>query len=276
MRLSIMYTKQLKIYVLAVLAVLLCADFAAAITDSRDIKNVGLDDKLGDVIPDGITLKDENGNEVDFKDVLYKDGPTVLSLVYFQCPRICTFASDGLLQVVNEQKSFTVGKDFRIITVSFDPDDTPEMASEKGERYRKNVLRGEPSSGDWMFLTGDAENIAKLTGAVGFKFLEDGDEFAHPSAIMVLTPDGKISRYLEGIQYEPLDFRLSLVEAAKGQIGTSGILNKVVLFCYEFDPIGKRYALKALNVVKAGGVITLLALCGVLTYFWRREKKGPE
>jgi len=271
-----MYTRQLKIYVLAFLVILLCADFAAAITDSRDIKNVGLDDKLGDVIPDGITLKDENGNEVDFKDLIYKDGPTVLSLVYFNCPRVCTFASDGLLQVVNEQQAFSVGKDFRIITVSFDPDDTPEMASEKGERYRKSVLRGEPSSGDWMFLTGDADNIAELTDAVGFKFLEDGDEFAHPSAIMILTPDGRISRYLEGIQHEPLDFRLSLVEASKGRIGASGILNKVMLFCYEFDPIGKRYALKALNVVKAGGIVTLLTLCCVLTYFWRREKKGPE
>ncbi len=271
-----MNKKQLKIYVLALLAVLLCTDLAAAITDSRDIKNVGLDDKLGDAVPEGITLKDESGKEIDFRDALYKDGPTVLSLVYFDCPRICNFASDGLLQVVNEQQAFNVGKDFRILTVSFDPDDTPEKAAEKGERYRKSVLRGEPSSGEWMFLTGDPDNIAKLTGAVGFKFLEDGEEFAHPSAIIVLTPDGRISRYLEGIQYEPLDFRLSLMEAAKGEIGTSGILNKVMLFCYEFDPIGKRYALKALNVMKAGGVVTLLTLCCVLTYFWRREKKGPE
>lgn len=263
-------------YLLAFLALLLCTDLAAAITDSRDIKNVGLDNKLGDVIPEGITLTDESGKEIDFRDALYKDGPTVLSLVYFDCPRICNFATDGLLQVVNEQQAFSVGKDFRILTVSFDKDDTPSKAAEKGERYRKSVMRGEPSSEEWMFLTGDAGNIAKLTGAVGFKFLEDGEEFAHPSAMIVITPDGRISRYLEGIQYEPLDFRLSLMEAAKGEIGTSEILNKVMLFCYEFDPIGKRYALKALNVMKAGGVVTLLTLCGVLTYFWRREKKGHE
>ncbi len=177
---------------------------------------------------------------------------------------------------MNEQSSLEMGKDFKVLTVSFDPEDTPELSGAKAARYRELVKHGDSGKENWAFLTADAENIRRLTEAVGFKYKVDGEEFAHASALIILTPEGKISRYLPGIQYEPIDFRMSLLEASQGKIGSSEMLNKFLLFCYEFDPVGKKYALQALNVVKAGGVVTLLSICGVLTYFWKRERKDPN
>ncbi|MEM7008339.1 MAG: SCO family protein [Thermodesulfobacteriota bacterium] len=244
-----------------------------AITDARDVKEIGIDEKLGDSIPDDIVLKDENGNDVLFNSLLAKDTPTVLNLVYYSCPKLCNFATDGLLKVVNETDSLDLGDDYRLVTVSFDPEDTPELAATKALKYRNATKGSEATEQSWPFMVGDEENIEKLTNSVGFKYKVDGEEFAHGAALIVITPDGRISRYLSGIQHIPSDFRLSLLEASKGEIGDSTLLNKVLLFCYGFDPIGKRYALQALNVVKAGGVVTLLTLGIGLTYFWRRETR---
>ncbi len=253
--------------------ILFSSEFGIALTDSRDLRDIGIDEKLGDTIPDDITIIDENNNPVLFKDLLSSDTPTVLNLVYYSCPKLCNFATDGLLQVVNETLSLEIGKDYKLLTVSFDPEDSPELASTKALKYRSRVKTGEQTQDSWPFFTGDQKNIEKLTQSVGFKYKIDGNEFAHASALIVLTPQGRISRYLHGIQHVPNDFRLSLLEASKGEIGTSKLLNSVLLFCYGFDPIGKKYALKALNIVKAGGLITLLSLCVGLTYFWRRERR---
>ncbi len=253
--------------------ILFSSELGIAITDSRDLKDIGIDEKLGDTIPDDITIIDENNNPVLFKDLLSSDTPTVLNLVYYSCPKLCNFATDGLLQVVNETLSLEIGKDYKLLTVSFDPEDSSELAATKALKYRSRVKTGEQTQDSWPFFTGDQKNIEKLTQSVGFKYKIDGNEFAHASALIVLTPQGRISRYLHGIQHVPNDFRLSLLEASKGEIGTSKLLNSVLLFCYGFDPIGKKYALKALNIVKAGGLITLLSLCVGLTYFWRRERR---
>jgi protein SCO1/2 len=260
------------IYKIFVVLLLLSSGYAHALTDSRDVKDIGIDEKLGDIVPNDIVFQNENNETVRFKELLAEDTPTVLNLVYFNCPRLCSFAADGLLQVANELDSLTLGKDYKVLTVSFDPDDTPQAAKAKASKYWNGVKAGESVRENWEFLTGSQENIKKLTDAVGFRFKKDGDEYAHATALIILTPKGKISRYLHGIQHEPQDFRLALLEASEGKIGSSEIVNKVLLFCYGFDPVGKKYALQALNVVKAGGVVTLLVLGGVLTYFWRREK----
>jgi protein SCO1/2 len=252
---------------------LLSSAYAFAITDSRDVKDIGIDEKLGDVIPPDITLIDENNHEVIFKDLLSADTPTVLNLVYFSCPRLCNYGTDGLLQVVNETDSLELGKDYKLLTVSFDPHDTILLASEKSAKYHSRTEKVQGTVENWPFLIADANNIKKLTESVGFRYKIDGEEFAHPSALIVLTPEGKISRYLYGIQQVPSDFKLSLLEASKGEIGSSTVINRVLLFCYGFDPVGKKYALRALNIVKAGGVVTLLTLGVGLTYFWRREKR---
>ena len=264
------------ILTLTVLYLLLSTNGSLAITDSRDVKNIGIDEKTGEFVPGDIKFADENNQTVELKDFFTLKEPLVLNLVYFSCPRLCNYATDGLIQVMNEQEALDLGKDYKVLTVSFDAEDTPEIASGKASRYRGMLKHGDPANGNWEFLTSDADNIRRLTEAVGFRYMVDGDEFAHASALIILTPEGKISRYLPGIQYEPNDFKLSLLEASKGKIGSSEMLNKLLLFCYHFDPVGKKYALQALNVMKAAGVVTLLTLGGVLTYFWRREKKEPE
>ncbi len=264
------------LYKVLVLVVLLGSGYAHALTDSRDVKDIGIGEKLGDIIPDDIVFQNENDETVRFKEILADNKPTVLNLVYFNCPKLCNFAADGLLQVANELDSLSLGRDYKVLTVSFDPEDAPEIAKAKAAKYWEGVKNGDSVEKNWEFMTGDQENIDKLTKAVGWNFKKDGDEFAHPTALIILTPEGKISRYLYGIQHEPKDFRLALLEASEGKIGSSEVINKVLLFCYGFDPVGKKYALKALNVVKAAGVVTLLTLCGVLTYFWRKETNEPE
>ena len=259
------------IFSVLLLMMFFSAESVFAITDARDVKDIGIDEKLGDLIPSDITLVDENNNNVVFEELLSNDTPTVLNLVYYSCPKLCNFGTDGLLKVVNETDTLELGKDYKIITVSFDPDDTTDLATKKALKYRSATKRSEGSELNWPFLVGDDINIKKLTEAVGFKYIVDGEEFAHSSALIVITPEGKISRYLYGIQHIPSDFRLSLLEASEGKIGDSTLMNKVLLFCYGFDPVGKKYALKALNIVKAGGVVTLLTLGIGLTYFWRRE-----
>lgn len=259
-----------------VLYLLLSTSGALAITDSKEVKDIGIDEKTGEFVPGDIKFVDENGRSVEIKDFFNNKQPLLLNLVYFSCPRLCNYATEGLIQAMNEQKSLDLGKDYKVLTVSFDTKDTPEIAAGKASRYRGILQHGDPANPNWVFLTSDAENIRRLTEAVGFRYKVDGDEFAHASALIVLTPEGKVSRYLPGIQYEPNDFKLSLLEASQGKIGSSEMLNKLLLYCYHFDPVGKKYALQALNVMKAGGVVTLLTLCGVLTYFWRREKKKPE
>jgi len=259
-----------------IIFILFSPEFVLAITDARDVKDIGIDEKLGDLIPGEIVLVDENNEPVVFKNLLSNDTPTVLNLVYYSCPRLCNFATDGLLQVVNETEALQLGEDFKILTVSFDLEDTTQLAATKALKYHQGIKRVEGTQDNWPFLIGDKKNIEKLTESVGFRYKIDGTEFAHASALIILTPEGTISRYLHGIQHEPTDFRLALLEASKGEIGTSKLINSVLLFCYGFDPVGKKYALKALNIVKAGGVITLLLLCVGLTYFWRREKRKPE
>ena len=270
-----MYRAKFRFTILLIL-LLFSSDYVFAITDARDVKDIGIDEKLGDVVPGDIVFIDENDNDVVLKDLLSEDTPTVLNLVYYSCPKLCNFATDGLLKVVNETDELQLGEDFKILTVSFDPDDTTELALTKALKYRQATKTEEAAKSNWPFLTADKENIEKITDSVGFRYKIDGEEFAHAAALVVFTPEGKISRYLYGIQHVPTDFRLALLEASKGEIGSSKLINSVLLFCYGFDPVGKKYALKALNIVKAGGVITLLSLCVGLTLFWRREKTEPE
>ena len=262
--------------IVAAVLMLLASNSAFALTDAKDVKDMGIDEKLGVYIPSDIELVNEIGESATIRELLSQDTPTVLNLVYYNCPRVCSLATGGLLQVINELGYLSLGDDYTVLTVSFDPEETPELAKSEALKYRGAVKNAEPRVSDWQFLTGDQENIKRLTDSVGFRYFKDGDEFAHGSALIILAPDGKVTRYLHGIQHEPGDFRLSLLEASRGEIGSSKLMNQVLLFCYGFDPIGKKYALKALNIVKASGVITLLLLGGVLTYFWRRENKGPR
>ena len=250
--------------------------FSLAITNEADLKDIGVEEKLGTTIPPDLKFYDENGDQLLLSGLFKDEKPVILSLLYYSCPRVCSYLLKGILESVNGLESLTLGNDYKIASISFNPEDTPELANKKSKKYKSGLKKKASSDKDWSFLTGDQENIFKLTHAVGFKYKKDGEEYAHPTTLIILTPQGKISRYLYGIQNDPNDLKLALLEASNGEIGTSRILNNVMLFCYEFDPVGKRYALKALKAVKAGGVITLLSLAGLLTYYWRREKKEPK
>jgi protein SCO1/2 len=263
--------------VIILLALVLLLQFSSityAITDARDIKDIGIKERLGDYVPSNLTFYDEAGKRVELGEFFRDEKPVILTLNYYKCPTLCSYVLNGVLNGVNELNSLTLGKDFRIVTVSFNPTDTSELAKAKSRVYQKSLENSQSDKQDWHFLTGNQENINKILQAVGFKIKKDGEEFAHPSAIVVLTPQAQISRYLYGVQFEPKDLRLALLEASDGKIGSSELINKVMLFCYQFDPVGRKYTLQALNVMKAGGVLTLLSVAGIMAYFWRREKES--
>jgi protein SCO1/2 len=268
--------KTTKILFLTLILLIVYSSLSYPITNTQDLKDIGVDEKLGDSTPLDLTFYDEDGKPVTLGDFFEEDKPVILTLVYYSCPRVCSFILNGIQDAINGLSSLSLGKDFKIVSVSFNPDDSYNLAKEKARNYYKGLENGHFPKGNWRFLTGNEENISKLTQAVGFKYKRDGEEYAHPSTIIILTPKGQISRYLYGVQFEPRDFKLALLEASNGEIGSSKLLNKVMLFCYEFDPVGKKYALQALNVVKAGGVVTLLSLVGLLTYFWKKEKKESQ
>ncbi len=245
---------------------------AYAISNTADLKDIGIDEKLGETIDLDTEFVNQDGEEVRIGQ-FFNEKPVVINMLYLSCPRICTFALDGSLEVINETDDLKMGSDYEFLSISFNPEETQINSAEKSKKYYSG-LKNKSNSADygWNFLTSDSENINKLTRAIGYYFRKDGDEYAHPSALVILTPEGKISRYLYGLQHNPKDFKLALIESSDGKIGESILMNKVLLFCYQFDPIGKRYALKALNIVKVGGVVTLLALSGFLAIFWVREK----
>lgn len=258
---------------LLIFVFLICCSSAYAITNAADVKDVGIDERLGSYIPLDLTFRDEHGNPVRLRDFFQDEKPVILTLNYYECPLLCTYVLNGVLEGINKLDSLSLGRDFTIVTVSFNPSETPKLARKKAANYLKELKNAQSSQKDWHFLTGDKENIDRLTQAVGFRYKKDGDQFAHPSVVVILTPQGEISRYFYGIQYQPKDLRLALLEASKGKIGSSRILNQILLYCYHFDPVGRKYALQALNIVKAGGLITLLLVGYFLAYFWKREKK---
>ncbi|MGH7884770.1 MAG: SCO family protein, partial [Thermodesulfobacteriota bacterium] len=217
-------------------------------------------------------FSDSKGKLTKLSSYFEEEKPVIINLAYFTCPRVCTFGTDGLLEAINELEALDLGKDYKVLTISFNDKETPSIAKEKSKRYIDSLRNGLSGRNNWEFLTGDEENIVKLTNSLGFKFKEDKGEFAHPSGIMILTPDGTISRYLYGIQYNKKDLRLALIEASESKIGKSQLFNSVLLFCYKFDPVGKRYALQALNIVKAGGFVTFTLLVGFLMIMWKKNK----
>jgi protein SCO1/2 len=269
-------TSKVKINILALLILTISAVVCSAITNEADVKDIGVNERLGGTIPLDLKFFDEDGNQIFLGDLLKDGKPLILSLAYFSCPKLCSLTLNGTLESINALSSLYLGRDFKLATLSFNPIEKPDIARKKALKYRGKLKNEQSAEKKWLFLTGDEDNISKLTQAVGFKYKKDGEEFAHPTTLIFITPDGRISRYLYGVQFEPKEMKLSLLGASDGKIGSSEVLNKVLLFCYEFDPVGKRYALQALKIVKAGGVITLISLGMFLTYYWKKERKQPK
>jgi len=247
---------------------------AHAVHDPQDdiLESIGVDEKLGGAIPLGAHFRNEKGEEVRLGDYL-RGGPVLLTLNYYTCPMLCPLTLHSLLGTVERMKGIDLGHDFRIVTVSFDPEDTPAFASAVAGKIYSEMKGTDDPAARWPFLLGDERSIGALTGAVGFRYRKVGKEFAHPDVVVVLTPDGKISRYLYGIEQDPLDLKMALLEASGGNIGKSTALNQVLLFCFQYDPVGKKYALYARNIMKAGGVLTIALLGGLLLVLWKRGRR---
>ncbi len=244
------------------------ADLSAS-TQPYQLTQVRIDQKLDSQVPLDLHFRDEAGKVVRLGD-FFGQKPVVLSLVYYECPMLCTLVLNGMVTSF-KVLSFDVGKEFEVVTVSFNPRETPQLAAAKKQSYLKRYSRANAEKG-WHFLTGDQDQIAKLADAVGFRYAYDPktEQYAHASAIMVLTPKGHVARYYYGIEYAPRDLRLGLIEASANKIGSP--VDQVLLYCFHYDPMTGKYGLVVRNVLRLGGVATVLLLGGFIAVMLRRER----
>lgn len=233
------------------------------------LKSVGIQQNLNQQIPPDLMFTDDLGRTVRLGDYFGKR-PMILNLVYYNCPMLCNEVLSGLENSLRMMK-FDVGKEFDVLTVSFDPRETPEMAAQKKSVFLKRYKRPGAEQG-WHFLVGRQDAIHALTEAAGFQYEYDEQtkQFAHASAIMILTPQGKIAQYYYGIEYPPKDLRLGLVEAGQGEIGS--VVDQLLLYCYHYDPNKGKYSAIVMRIVRLAGVATMLSL-GALIFLMAR--RGP-
>src|SRR5579862_277451 len=233
------------------------------------LQGVTVDQKLNQPVPLDLVFRDEFGRSVPLSTYFSGHKPVILAPVYYTCPMLCNMVLNGVASTL-KAISLDPGKDFEIVAVSFDPRDTPEVAAAKKASYLRRYHR-EGTDNGWHFLTGDETSIQALTSAVGFKYTFDkaSGQFAHASAIMILTPQGKLSRYFYGVEYAPRDVRLGLVEASQNKIGNP--VDQILLFCYHYDPATGKYGAMAINMMRFAGA-TFVLICGTFLFAaWRRD-----
>jgi protein SCO1/2 len=257
------------------LSIVLSIDGQIILEDAAELKKIDVLENLGATIPLNLHFTDDNNNTILLADYFNKDKPILLTLAYYECPMLCNLVFNGLTKAIADLP-YVAGKDFQMVTISIDPKETVELAAAKKENYLQVNSKSVLENG-WAFLVGEEQNSKKLAQTLGFKYYydEDRDEYAHPAVIFILTADGVISRYLYGIEYKQKDLRFAILEASQGKIGNT--LDKLLLYCYHYDPDAKGYVLFAGNVMRFGGVVTMLTLGGILGFFWRKEvrkKKG--
>ena len=228
---------------------------------------VGITECLGSSIPLQLTFNNEQGQPVQLKELINK--PTILALIYFDCPGICPMLLSGISDVI-EKSDMTLGKDFRIVTVSFNENDKPAQAIEKKQNFlRKKSL---PYAKDWIYLTGDSAAIHTLTNSVGYHFKRAGNDFIHPVAIIILSPEGKITRYLYGTTFLPFDLRMAIVEAQKGQARPT--INRVLEYCFSYDPEGRKYTLQVTKI--SATIIIFISLILLIFLIIRSGRKKAK
>jgi len=234
------------------------------------LTEIGVDQKLDAQLPLDAVLRDEEGRAVTLKNY-FNDKPVILSFVYFECPMLCTMTLNGLVHSL-KPLSFQIGKEFEVISISIDPSESSSLASQKKQTYVKEYGRAGASSG-WHFLTGDQESIRRITDAAGYRYKWDEHtrQWAHVSAIVIATPDGRVSQYLHGIEFSSRDVRLSLVKASEYKIGT--IVDRALLYCYHYDPTTGKYGFVIMNSVRVAGLATVCALAAFIVMSVRRERR---
>jgi len=237
----------------------------------KALTSVSFEQRLNEQLPLALPFKDEAGRSVKLGDYFGRK-PVILTFVYYECPMLCTEVLNGLessLRVLNE----TVGKEFDVVTVSFDPKETPVLAAGKKKAYLERYKRPEAQHG-WHFLTGDQASIDALTQAAGFNYYWDeaSHQFAHASGIVIATPTGKVSRYFMGIEHSPRDVKFALIESSHEKIGT--LVDRLLLYCYHYDPAKGNYGFVAMRAVRIGGALTIMALVGFVLVSIRRDQKA--
>ena len=242
---------------------------APANTRPPRLQNVGIEQHLDAQVPPDLSFRDDTGKTVKLGDYFGRK-PMILNLVYYNCTMLCGEALAGLASAMRLVK-FDVGNEFDVITVSFDPRETPEMAAAKKIDYVKRYGRANANAG-WHFLTGQPDSINALTKIVGFQYQYDpkSNQYAHATAIMVLTPQGRISRYFYGVDFPPKDLRMGLVEASQGKIGNA--VDAVLLYCYHYDPETGKYGAMVANILRLAAAATILFMGGFLFILWRLDR----
>ena len=245
-------------------------DMPAGIAPS-ELKKVDFEQRLDAQIPLDLPFRDETGRPVQLRQ--FFDGkPVIVTLVYYECPMLCTEVLNGVVRAL-KVLALEPGRDFNVVTISFNPAEKPALAADKKATYLERYQRAGAAEA-WHFLTGDETAIKVLTEAVGFHYVFDPklNQFAHPAGIMVATPEGRLSKYLYGIEYAPRDIRLALVQASDHQIGSP--VDRVLLYCYHYDPATGKYGLAVLNIIRLGGILTLVVLGAFILGSWRLNRKG--
>jgi len=238
------------------------------------LNQVGIDPQMGKQLPLDLRFKDESGKPVMLRDYFNSGRPVLIAPVYYSCTMLCNQALNGMMSSLNVLK-FSAGAEFDVLAVSFDPRETPDLAMEKRQMYMDRYKRAGAEKGI-HFLIGDDANIKPLMKSIGFKYAWDerSSQYAHASALILITPEGKIAQYYYGIEYSPKDMRLGIIEASQEKIGN--LMDQVILYCFHYDPSTGRYGATAMNAMRISGVITVILLCGFIFISLRREKHtGP-
>ena len=237
----------------------------------KAVKNVGLDQKLGEQVTLNLPVRDEAGQWTTL-GAYFGKRPVILVMAYYECPNLCTMVMNGVFGAM-KALPFTPGKDFEVVSVSIDPRETSEMAQKKKDSYLGAYHQTEYASG-YHFLTSDEQTIERLTKEVGFRYTYDSasHQYAHASGIMLVTPEGKLSRYFYGVEFAPNDLKYGLMDASGGKIGS--ITDQMLLFCYHYDPATSKYGVAITNILKIGGGLTLIGMGLMFYYFRRRSRKS--
>ncbi len=251
---------------------------AAAQVSPSDLSNVGIEQRLDQQVPLDLQFKDETGKTVRLGDYFKSGRPVLLNLVYYTCPMLCGEELAGEASALGVLR-FTPGNEYEVVSVSFNPDETPKDAAEKKQVYvsRMNERLEHKTNGDgWHFLTGQPAEIKQLADAVGFHYRRDPStgQFIHAAGIMIVTPTGKIAQYYYGVEFSPKDIRLGLIEASRDKIGT--LVDQVTLYCYHYDPKTGRYGAVVTNIMRLAGAATMLILGGFLIVMFRRDSHGGK
>ncbi len=263
-------------------ALVLCLTMTALLLPARpvmaglspaDLKKITYDQHIGQPISPGLIFRDSTGRRVALSD-LFNSKPTLLVLGYYHCPMLCTLINDGLIEALQELR-FNVGRDFNIINLSIDPQETPKVAAVKKKEYLRRYGRHGAAEG-WHFLTGDEQSIAQLANEAGFRYKLDpvSNEYAHPSGFIVLTPEGKVSRYFFGVNFDPKELRSAIIAASKGERGS--VIKQLILLCCQYNPITGKYGAAVLTMLRVLGVGTVILLAGWIFWMCRRDPHRPR